>query len=221
MPVPVNHLWILLAGDDPNPAHPDHFWIWPHDNHNVTAIEAYATLLVAFISVVIAYLIYQSVNATNRGVNATNRDVEATRDEVAANREAIRTSAVQTITSEVLTLGRWMADHPDYGKALSLDADQKSDTGEAVAEVHTDFMDAVFSQEALIPDGDVDVWIKWFRTRMDMWPQLDKFVRSHLEWYPPYMTRVFREGDDGTLETMLAKRRTKKVDESNPAAENS
>lgn len=221
MPVPVNHLWILLAGDDPSPAQPDHFWIWPHDNHNVTAIEAYATLLVAFISVVIAYLIYQSVNATNRGVNATNRDVEATRDEVAANREAIRTSAVQTITSEVLTLGRWMADHPDYGNALSLDADQESDTGEAVAEVHTDFMDAVFSQEALIPDGDVDVWIKWFRTRMDMWPQLDKFVRSHLEWYPPYMKRVLREGDDGTLETMLAKRRTEQADESNPAGENS
>jgi hypothetical protein len=92
---------------------------------------------------------------------------------------------------------------------------------EAVATVHTDFMDAVFSQEGLVPDGDVDIWITWFRNRMDMWPQLDKFVRSHLEWYPPYMKRVFREGDDGTLETMFAKRRTEQADQSNPAAENS
>jgi hypothetical protein len=220
VPVPVEHVWILLAGDDPNPAQPDHFWIWPNYNHNITAIEAYATLIVAFISMVIAYLVYRSVNATNRGVDATNRDVDATRAEVASNLKAIKTSAVQAIASEILTLGRWLADHPEYGEALSLDADQESETGEAVATVHADFMDAVFSQEDLVPDGDVDIWIKWFRTRMDMWPQLDKFVRSHLEWYPPYMKRVFREGDDGTLETMFAKRRTEQADESNPAAEN-
>jgi hypothetical protein len=220
VPLSVNHVWILLA-EDPSPAQPDHFWIWPNFNHNITAIEAYATLIVAFISMVIAYLVYRSVNATNRGVDATNRDVAATRAEVASNLKAIKTSAVQAIAGEILTLGRWLADHPEYVEALRLRADQETETGEAVAEVHVDFMDAVFSQEDLVPDGDVDIWITWFRTRMDMWPQLDKFVRSHLHWYPDYMKRVFREGDDGTLETMFAKRRTEQADESNPAAANS
>jgi hypothetical protein len=221
VPVPVNHLWILLADGDPNPPEPDHFWVWPNYTHNVTAIEAYATLIVAVISMVIAYLVYRSVTAMNRGVDATNRDVDATRAEVASNLKAIKTSAVQVIASEILTLGRWLADHPEYGEALRLPADQESQTGESVATVHADFMDAVFSQKDLVPDGDLEIWITWFRNRMDMWPQLDKFMRSHLHWYPEYMKGVFREGDDGTLETMFAKRRAEQADESNPAGENS
>ena len=51
---------------------------------------------------------------------------------------------------------------------------------------------------------------------MDMWPQLDKFVRTHLHWYPEYMKRVFPEGDDGSLEAMFAKRSTRPVDKPNP-----
>jgi hypothetical protein len=84
VPVPV-HLWVLLADDKSLPSHRDHFWIWPLDDHNVTAIEAYVTLLVAIISMVIAYLI-------KRGVDATNEDVNATRAEVAANLQAIQTA---------------------------------------------------------------------------------------------------------------------------------
>jgi hypothetical protein len=218
VPVPVNHLWILLAGNDPNPGPTDHFRVWPNYDHNVTAIEAYATLLVAFISIVIAYLIYRSVNATNRGVDATNRDVAATRAEVASNLKAIQTSAVQAIAGEILTLGRWLADHPEYGEALRLPADQETETGESVATVHADFMDAVFSQEDLVPDGDVEIWITWFRNRMDMWPQLDKFMRTHLHWYPDYMKRIFPEGDDGSPRTMDAKPSPEQVDKPpNPA----
>jgi hypothetical protein len=56
--VPVSvHLLILLAGEDSGPAQPDNFWIWPNDNYNVTAIEAYGTLALAIISVVIAGLV--------------------------------------------------------------------------------------------------------------------------------------------------------------------
>jgi hypothetical protein len=197
--VPVSvHLLILLAGEDSGPAQPDHFWIWPNDNHNVTAIEAYGTLAVAVVSVVIAALIW--------------RGVSATRAEVASNLKAIQTSAIQTIAGEILTLGRWLADNPDFGKALRLTADQETETGDAVATVHTDFMDAVFSQESLFPPGDVDIWITWFQNRMAEWPQLDKFVRTHLHWYPEYMKRVFPEGDDGSLETMFANRSPAQVD---------
>lgn len=211
MPTPA-HLWILLAGDDSGPAQPDHFWIWPHDNHNITAIEAYGTLALAIISVFISWLIWQSVKATRDSVRATNDDVQATLKEVESNREAIRTSAVQTIASEILILGRWLADHPDYGEALRLPPDQETEKGEAVATVHADFMDAIFSQELLFPDGDVELWITWFQNRMEMWPQLDKFVRTHLHWYPPYMKRVFREGDDGSLKSMIAQPNSEHLD---------
>lgn len=205
MPVPV-HFWIPLADGQSVPSHRDHFWIWPLDDHNVTAIEAYGTLAVAIVSVVIAYLIW-------RGVKATNADVNATRAE-------IQTSAIQTIAGEILTLGRWLADHPEYGEALRLPADQKTETGEAVATVHADFMDAVFSQENLFPPGDVEIWIKWFQNRMDMWPQLDKFVRTHLDWYPDYMKRVLQraetpEGGEGAPDTMLAKPNPGQVDKPN------
>jgi hypothetical protein len=218
--VPVSvHLLILLAGEDSGPAQPDNFWIWPNDNHNVTAIEAYGTLALAIISVVIAGLVWQSVQATRQSVEATrenvratNDDVQATLKEVATNREAIQTSAIQTIAGEILTLGRWLADHPEYGQALRLPADQETQTGDAVATVHTDFMDAVFSQQKLFPPGDVDIWITWFQNRMAEWPQLDKFVRTHLHWYPEYMKGVFPEGDDGSLETMFAKRSPAQVD---------
>jgi hypothetical protein len=193
------------------------FGFGPWTNHNVTAIEAYGTLAVAFISAGIAYLIWKGVKATEKNVQATNDDVQATLKEVATNREAIQTSAIQTIAGEILTLGRWLADNPDFGKALRLPADQETETGDAVATVHTDFMDAVFSQEKLFPPGDVDIWITWFQNRMAEWPQLDKFVRTHLHWYPPYMKRVFPEGDDGSLETMFAKRSPGQVDKPNPA----
>jgi hypothetical protein len=213
VPVPV-HLWILLADGQSVPSHRDHFWIWPLDDHNVTAIEAYGTLAVAVVSVVIAFLIW-------RGVKATRDDVNATRAEVAANKEAIQTSAIQTIAGEMLTLGRWLVDHPDYGEALRLPADQETETGEAVATVHADFMDAVFSQEDLFPPGDVEIWIRWFQNRMDMWPQLDKFVRTHLDWYPPYMKRVLQraetpESDEGGPEAMVAKPSPAQVDKPNP-----
>ncbi len=192
------HLQILLASEDSGPAQPDHFWIWPHDNHNITAIEAYGTLALAIISVVIAGLVWQSVQATRQSVEATrenvratNDDVQATLKEVETNKQAIQTSAIQTIAGEILTLGRWLADHPEYGEALKLPADQETETGEAVATVHADFMDAVFSQASLFPPGDVEIWITWFQNRMDMWPQLEKFMRTHRHWYPPYMDRVF------------------------------
>lgn len=201
MPVPVAR-WIFLADSQSVPSHRDPFWIWPVDDHNVTAIEAYGTLAVAVVSVVIAFLIW-------RGVKATQADVNATRAE-------IQTSAIQTIAGEILTLGRWLADNPNYVKALKLPADQETETGEAVATVHTDFMDAVFSQEKLFPPGDVEIWITWFQNRMDAWPQLDKFVRTHLHWYPDYMKRVFPEGDVGSPKTMVAKLSPEQVDKPNP-----
>jgi hypothetical protein len=206
--VPVSvHLWILIADGQSVPSHRDHFRIWPSDDHNVTAIEAYGTLAVVVVSVVIAFLIW-------RGVQATNADVNATRAE-------IQTSAIQTISGEILTLGRWLADHPKYIEALRLPADQETETGEAVATVHADFMDAVFSQENLFPPGDVELWITWFQNRMDMWPQLDKFMRTHRHWYPPYMDRVFQraetpEGGEGGPETMVAKPDPGQVGKPNP-----
>jgi hypothetical protein len=122
-----------------------------------------------------------------------------------------------------LTLGRWLADHPAYGEALRLPADQETETGEAVARVHADFMDAVFSQEKLFPAGDVDIWVTWFQNRMDEWPQLNKFMRTHRHWYPPYMDRVFKrtqtpEGSEGGPKTMVAKADQGPVDKPNPAS---
>jgi hypothetical protein len=212
MPISI-HPWLSLGDGQAVPSHRDPFWIWPLDDHNVTAIEAYGTLAVAVVSVVIAYLIW-------RGVKATNADVMATRAEVDANMEAIRTSAVQTIAGEILTLGRWLADNPEYGEALRLPADQKTETGEAVATVHTDFMDAIFSQEKLFPRGDVEIWITWFQNRMDMWPQLDKFVRTHLHWYPDYMTRVLERSEtpEANPEATVADPNPEQLDKPKPVA---
>ena len=188
---------------------PIHFWIPPADDHNVTAIEAYGTLAVAVVSVVIAFLIW-------RGVKATRADVNATREE-------IQTSAIQTIAGEILTLGRWLADHPEYVRALKLPADQETETGEAVATVHTDFIDAVFSQENLFPPGDVEIWVTWFQNRMDIWPQLDKFVRTHLDWYPEYMKRVLQrpetpDGNKAGPEATVAKPSPGQADQPKPVS---
>lgn len=188
MPFPVNHLWILLAGDDSGPAQPDHFWIWPNDNHNVTAIEAYGTLAVAVMSVVIAGLIWRSVIATNK-------NVEATLKEVASNKEAIQTSAIQTIAVEMLSIDRWMADHPDYLKALALPEQQESATGSAVAEVYADFIDTVISEEDLLPQEHLDAWIDYFRDIHKMWPQLRKYMKAHPDWYLEDQNRIAENYD--------------------------
>ena len=194
MPVPA-HLLILLADDQSVPSHRDHFWIWPLDDHNVTAIEAYGTLAVAVVSVVIAFLIYRGVQATQRNVEATRDDVNATQAEAQANIKAIETSAIQTIAVEMLTIDRWMADHPDYLEALALPEQQESVTGSAVAEVYADFIDAVISEEDLLPQEHLDAWIDYFQDIYKMWPQLRKYMKAHPDWYLEDQNRIAENYD--------------------------
>jgi hypothetical protein len=181
-----HHFWIVTP--DGAQRYQDHFEILPKEDHNVHAIEAYGTLAVAIVSVLIALLIWRSVRVET--------DVLESHEQlIATNTRAITTSAIQTISFEMLKIDRWMADHPDYAKALTAPEEQESETGMAVAEVYADFIDAVISQEDLLPDDHMHAWLDYFHDIFTMWPQLRKYMNAHPDWYLEDQNRLLnRDG---------------------------
>ena len=131
----------------------------------------------------IALLIWRSVRVETDVLQSHEQLIKT-------NTKAITTSAIQTISFEMLKIDRWMADHPDYAKSLTVPDEQESETGMAVAEVYADFIDAVISQENLLPDDHMHAWRDYFHQIINMWPQLRKYMNAHPGWYLEEQNRL-------------------------------
>ena len=189
------HFWVVHDPQDIQAKRPDDFLILPREDHNVHALEAFGTLAVAIVSVMIAYLIWRTFRAELKVVESHKELVGETCRLVDSNIKAVQTSAIQTIAVEMLRIDRWMADHPDYLKALALPEQQESATGSAVAEVYADFIDTVISEEDLLPQEHLHAWIDYFRDIHNMWPQLRKYMKAHPDWYLEDQNRLTENND--------------------------
>ncbi|MFF0613191.1 hypothetical protein ACFYUD_31440 [Nocardia tengchongensis] len=98
-------------------------------------------------------------------------------------RRAVRSSAVQNVGSEVLLIGRWLAERPERVTEVEKPEEEDTPEGQRVAVVLADFMSTVMSQEYLLPDDHLRAWTKYFIDSMQARPQLRKFLREHPGWY--------------------------------------
>jgi hypothetical protein len=97
------------------------------------------------------------------------------------------------VSTEVLALGRWLAEHPAYRAALAVSSEDQSDVGEAAATVYADFIDQVLSKRHFLPAGYMDAWNPYFEDRLVMYPQIRRFVDAHPGWYGKTLNDLVRE----------------------------
>ncbi|MGO9384770.1 MAG: hypothetical protein ACLP4W_22430 [Mycobacterium sp.] len=145
----------------------------------ITAIIAAATL-------VAVYLLYKSVGLLDKSVGEQAKLVE---EEV----KQLKADACQNVSQEMLTIGRWMADHPEYLHAVTRPKTEDSALGTSVAEVFADLIDHVSSQAPFLPEGYEGYWDDYFVHIIGTWPQLDKFITKHRNWYGPHTKALLKK----------------------------
>jgi hypothetical protein len=103
---------------------------------------------------------------------------------------ALRISAIESVSQEVLKLGRWFADNPHLRVALALPEATDTADGEAAAVVYADFFDHVLFQEDVYNQVYMKAWRSYFEDRLRMYPQIGKFIKAHRSWYGPKLNAL-------------------------------
>ena len=140
------------------------------------AVTAIGTVSGDVITAMIAAITLYAVTLLRRSVNEQTMQLKIT--------------AIQNVNAEMLKIDRWLADHPEYVKALESKKDEQPIHGKAVAEVYADFIAQVVDHAEFLPDGHSEPWENYFRDIIQMWPQLEKFMNDHPEWYLPTMKKL-------------------------------
>jgi hypothetical protein len=157
------------------------------------AVEAISTAGAAVLTLVALGVTVWTLRRTIKDqTEAVRKQTEAVRKQT----EAVQAEAIRSASREVLELGKWLADRPWFRYALLCPVTKDSDYGEAAATVYADFMDHLLSQKFVYPEDLMPAWTKYFEGRLDMYPQIRKFVASNSEWYGPTLNGLVEQATD-------------------------
>jgi hypothetical protein len=172
-------------------------WNWEAIGAIGTALLAAATLVTVLFLKRAAYdqtqALRHQTDALKLQTDALNLQTKA----LEAQAKTLQISADQFITSELLTMGRWLADSPRLLVAMEKAEHEYSFEGENGAAVFADFMDQILRQCELMERGHAELWIPYFQDKLAEYPQVRNLINLHPDWYnQKLLTDLAKEASD-------------------------
>jgi hypothetical protein len=159
------------------------------------ALEAIGTVSLALVTFVTIRFLRKAARDQTEALKLQTDALNAQTDAVKTQAKMLETSVIQTTSTELLTLGRWLADNHWYRCGLEAPEDTYTRWGEDAAAVYADFMDHISGLWDRLPSQYREAWEPWMVDRLKEYPQIRKFVRDghHSSWYGPTLTKLVGE----------------------------
>lgn len=98
-------------------------------------------------------------------------------------KRALQINAEHLVTSELMTLGRWIAEHSTFDEAMKKPAAELTRDGERAAIVVSGFMDQILRQCKIMGLGHEKDWVPWVKGQLETYPQVTKRITEHEDYF--------------------------------------